>query len=65
LTHFQNKFPEYLYFYANQCLLFYGGKSAFPQGNPTIKCQNLMESDNAATLVGKEKVERFRQVRSI
>jgi hypothetical protein len=65
LAHFQKKFPEYLYFYANQCLLFYGGKSVFPQGNPTIKCQNLMESDNAATLVGKEKVERFRQVRSI
>jgi len=65
LLHFKNKFPEYLSFYTDQCLLFYGGKTAFPQGNPTIKCQNLMESSGAAGLLGKEKIERFHQVRLI
>ena len=65
LGHFKNKFPEYLYFYADQCLLFYGGKTAFPQGNPTMKCQNLMQSDEAIGLIGKEKVEKFQQIRAI
>lgn len=65
LSHFKQKFPEYLYFYTDQCLLFYGGKTAFPQGNPTMKCQNLMESSEAAGLLGKDKVDRFHQVRSI
>jgi hypothetical protein len=65
LTHFKNKFPEYLYYYANQCLLFYDGKTAFPNGNPTMKCQDLMHTDSAAELVGKDNVERFHKVRSI
>lgn len=65
LSHFKQKFPEYLYFYTDQCLLFYDGKTAFPNGNPTMKCQDLMRTDSAGTLVGKEKVERFYKVRSI
>ncbi|MBA2404839.1 MAG: hypothetical protein H0V66_08715 [Bdellovibrionales bacterium] len=65
LTHFKQKFPEYLYFYTEQCLLFYGGKNAFPHGNPTMKCQNLMETEGAAGLIGKDKLDRFHQVRSI
>lgn len=65
LTHFKNKFPEYLSYYADQCLLFYDGKTPFPNGNPTMKCQNLMNSDSAGTLIGQDKVERFLKVRSI
>lgn len=65
LNHFKSKFPEYLYYYADQCLVYYGGKTAFPNGNPTMKCQNLMESPEAKALIGTDKVERFQQYRSI
>jgi hypothetical protein len=65
LTHFKNNFPEYFFYYTDQCLLFYGGKNAYPHGNPTMKCQNLMESEDASNLVGKDKIERFIKVRSI
>lgn len=65
LNHFKNKFPEYLYFYANQCLLYYEGKTKFPLGNPTMKCQDLMESESAKSLVGEDKVQQFRKFRSI
>jgi hypothetical protein len=65
LTHFKTKFPEYLYYYADQCILFYGGKTAFPQGNPTIKCQNFMEAEEARALLGKDKIERFYKVRNL
>jgi hypothetical protein len=65
LNHFKTKFPEYLYFYADQCLVYYGGKTAFPNGNPTMKCQNLMDSSEASALIGSEKVQKFQQLRSI
>jgi hypothetical protein len=65
LAQFKTKFPEYLNYYADQCLLFYGGKKSFPQGNPTIKCQNLMESDGAIGILGKETVDSFHQARSL
>lgn len=64
LGHFKNHFPEYLYFYGNQCLLYYEGKTTFPNGNPTMKCQNLMQQENANSLVGEEKVRRFNQIRT-
>lgn len=65
LGHFKSHFPEYLYHYTDQCLLFYGGKSEFPNGNPTMKCQNFMESDLAKSIVGADKVLRFNKIRSI
>lgn len=65
LTHFKNNFPEYLYFYSNQCLLYYGGKTTFANGNPTMKCQDLMSSENAGSLVGEDKVRQFKQIRSL
>lgn len=65
LTLFKTKFPEYLSYYADQCLLYYGGKMPFPDGNPTMKCQNLMETDLAPGLVGEDKLARFRKIRSI
>lgn len=65
LTHFKNNFPEYLYFYTNQCLLYYGGKTTFPNGNPTMKCQDLMNSSQASGLVGEDKIRQFKQIRSI
>lgn len=65
LAHFKTKFPEYLSFYADQCLLYYGGKTPFPEGNPTMKCQDLMKTDLAPSLVGEDKIKRFQQIRSL
>ena len=65
LGHFKNNFPEYLYFYTDQCLLFYGGKNIFPNGNPTMRCQNLMGLEEAGKLLGTDKVEKYFKVRSI
>lgn len=65
LNHFKFHFPEYLSFYADQCLSYYGGKGSFPQGNPTMNCQSLMNLDNAASLIGEDKVQHFQKVRSI
>lgn len=65
LNHFKNKFPEYLYHYANQCLLYYEGKTTFPLGNPTMKCQDLMENETARELIGADKVQQFQKIRSI
>lgn len=65
LNHFKNKFPEYLYYYSDQCLTYYGGKSSFPNGNPTMKCQNLMDSPEASTWIGEDKIQRYRQLKSL
>lgn len=65
LNHFKQNFPEYLDYYANQCTLYYGGKQSFPQGNPTIHCQDLMNSELAAPFLGKEKVDEYNRVRKI
>ncbi|HXH29428.1 MAG TPA: hypothetical protein VNJ01_01325 [Bacteriovoracaceae bacterium] len=65
LLHFKAHFPEYLEHYAEQCILFYGGKKSFPEGNPTIHCQDLMNSELAVPLLGETRVKRFQQVRKI
>lgn len=62
LLHFKSKFPEYLQFYTNQCLLFYQGKTEFKQGNPTMKCQNLMGLEGSKEILGAEKVDQFNKI---
>lgn len=65
LQHFKNYFPEYLGLYANQCLEYYGGKGSFPFGNPTVHCQDLMNSEVAPQVIPRDKIERYNQVRKI
>lgn len=65
LNHFKKNFPEFLDFYADQCVLFYGGKGNFPQGNPTIHCQDLMNSDMASELLDETRLQNYRNVRKI
>lgn len=59
LYHFKAHFPEYLEFYVKQCLNFYSGETSFPNGNPTINCQKLMNLKIAPNLVGDDQVQRF------
>ena len=65
LSHFKQHFPEYLDFYIDQCTKFYGGKGSFPQGNPTIHCQDFMKSDLAPQLLDAQKIEQYQKVHSI
>lgn len=63
--HFKTYFPEYFDFYAGQCVNYYEGKGSFPNGNPTMNCQKLMDSDIAKEVVDDFKLKRFQAVKKI
>lgn len=65
LKHFKNYFPEYLDHYTHQCLNFYSGKGSFPRGNPTIHCQDFMNSELAPLIIEEDKIKKFQDVRRI
>lgn len=65
LNHFKANFPEYLDFYSDQCVKFYGGKNTFPQGNPTVHCQDLMNSELAPEVLSHDKIKRYQEVINI
>ena len=65
INHFKANFPEYLNYYANQCLAFYEGKTNFPNGNPTIKCQSLMDLEDMTSILGEDKIKRFQKAHSL
>jgi hypothetical protein len=65
LKHFRTYFPEYLDFYADQCIKFYSGKGVFPLGNPTIHCQKLMTSDLAPLVLDDFKIKQFQEAQKI
>lgn len=65
LQHFKTYFPEYLDHYADQCIEFYGGKGSFPNGNPSIHCQEFMSSELAPKLIDDFKIKKYQSVRQI
>lgn len=65
LRHLKNNFPEYFDFYSEQCVAYYGGTKKFSKGNPTLKCQDLMNSEMASELLPNSKIEQFRSVKKI
>ncbi|MFL5783246.1 MAG: hypothetical protein ACJ76H_01470 [Bacteriovoracaceae bacterium] len=65
LRHFKTHFPEYFDFYASQCLAYYGGEKKFSKGNPTMKCQDLMNSDLASELLPESRITQFKNVKKI
>lgn len=65
LKHFNQYFPEYLNFYTNQCISFYSGKKSFPNGNPTIHCNELLNSDLASGLIDDSKIKEYHKYRNI
>lgn len=65
LGHFKNNFPEYLDFYASECVQYYGGKVSYPHGNPTIHCQELMASDLAPQFIDAYKLKQYQDVKKI
>lgn len=65
LGHFKENFPEYLDYYTDQCLAYYSGQKKFTNGNPTVHCQDFMNSDEAAKIVGQDKVKKFLELKKI
>lgn len=65
LHHFKHHFPEYIQFYFGQCLQYYQGSSSFKNGNPTIRCQELMKSDFIEQIIDKEKIKQFQKTQFI
>lgn len=65
LNHFKTYFPEYLDFYTDQCVKYYGGKGSFPSGNPTVHCQEFMNSDLAPSIIDEFRIKKYKEVRTI
>lgn len=65
LRHFKSNFPEYFDFYSGQCVAYYSGSKKFPKGNPTMKCQDLMNSEMATEVLPESKIEQFKKVKRI
>lgn len=65
LNHFKTYFPEYLDHYTDECVKFYGGKGSFPSGNPTVHCQDFMNSELAPKVIDQFKIDQYQNVRKI
>jgi hypothetical protein len=65
LKHFKMYFPEYLDFYANQCVKFFSGQGLFPDGNPTVNCQEFMNSELAPEIIDDFQLKKYHAVRKI
>ncbi len=64
-NHFKAHFPEYLDYYVDQCLNFYQGSLVFKNGNPTIRCQDLMNSDFIQKIIEQDKIIKYKRVKTI
>lgn len=65
LKHFKTYFPEYIDYYTDQCVNYYGGKGSFPSGNPTIHCQDFMSSELAPMILDDFKIKKYEEVKRI
>lgn len=65
LQHFKTYFPEYIDYYTDQCVNYYGGIGSFPAGNPTIQCQNFMSSELAPLILDEFKIKKYQEVKKI
>ncbi len=65
LNHIKTHFPEYLDHYTSQCIKFFSGKGSFPNGNPTLNCQEFMSTDLAPALIDQYKINKYIEARKI
>lgn len=63
--HLKANFPEYLDLYVHQCIQYFGGKGSFPEGNPTLNCQDFMASELAPKVLEAEKIKKYEDVKKI
>lgn len=60
--HINDNFPELVSFYFNQCKAYYSGTKTFPNGNPTLRCKEFVESPRGASLIGHELLSDFKTI---
>jgi hypothetical protein len=65
LNHFKTYFPEYLDFYVDQCISYYGGNKKFLNGNPTMHCQDFMNSNLAPLMIEEHRIKKYFEIRKI
>jgi hypothetical protein len=65
INHFKTYFPEYLDYYSDECIKFYGGKGTFPKGNPTLHCQDFMSSELAPKVIDQFRIKQYQEVKKI
>jgi hypothetical protein len=59
VKHFTRHFPEYIDYYARQCIKFYKSEGEFPRGNPTIECRDFMRTATNLSLLPKSMINDF------
>lgn len=57
-------FPEYVDHYASTCLNYLSGEQQFPNGNPTLECNELFDVAQKIQVVPEMVVKRFKQIRN-
>lgn len=57
--------PEYLDFYAKNCLAYYNGKTSFPYGNPTKNCFNFLEIAQKEDLLPQTVLDKLSKIKKL
>lgn len=60
--HMNENFPEIIDFYFKQCKAYYSGSLTFPNGNPTLRCKEFVESPRGASLIGTQLLSEFKAI---
>jgi len=59
LKHLHQNIPEYLDFYALNCIQFYGGLKEFKNGNPTLDCAGLFKASKGEEWIQSHYQKQF------
>ena len=59
-----NFFPEYIDHYAKSCIEYLSGEKKFPNGNPTMECQEFFEISKKLEVVPDMVQKRYNQIRN-
>ena len=63
IDHLANHFPEYLDAYSQNCLNYLQGAKAFPNGNPTIHCRQIMEEAKGKGWIPPRKLSLYQEAK--
>jgi hypothetical protein len=65
LMHFHHHFPEIIDLYVSTCLAYYSGQKIFSQGNPTLHCEKLMNSEIGEKIIERALISKFHSLKKI
>ena len=61
----QNNIPEYINHYATTCINFLTGATPFPNGNPTVSCQEFFKNYKEISNLDPSLIEKYEQIRQL